>query len=1541
MKKKFVIRLTIGLLIAVSCVIGYGISRSWILKNPKAVVSDAAIPVFESVPFAAQEEATEGGFGKEYSTKMEKIRQEKKRLQRKNREIQKLKLQQEKPKRTLMIYMLGSDLEARSKAGTDDLTEIQQSGMNLKHTDVLVYTGGSKKWHNDLVTSEENSILKLEAGGFQTVKTDSLVSMGSPESLAGFVNYVYENYPADQYALILWNHGNGPLIGYGKDMLFGNDSLTLSEMQTAMNQTPFGTGKKLSWVGFDACLMSSAELACIWGSYADYLVASQEVEPSFGWNYNVLKEYGSMEDTKFLSYLADGYMNTCLSYYEEHGYEHRDTTLSCLDLSYANHLEQNINNLFQKASKDVGTRYNLLAQRRVATRALGRASTGSEYDLIDLRDMAEHLQSVYPEETAALLETLEQMVVKNSTNASHTCGISLYYPFYNKFYYEDSWKAVYDNLGVFHSYGEYLDSYQEHWLSDDNLNQYQKSPVAQKVSEETNREGVALGNYKAHLTPEQSAAYADAKYYILEREKGDLYCPVYSSEQVIFEDGVLYADFQGKAIVVSNDFGSGMLPATIENDSVDHLGRYTLLAIGNMHQDRKDLQIQMTLDYETEEVNLSAVLSQTQQPDSRALTGGKREEYHLEDWDSYSFYYSRYQYLSRYDNQLVKPLSEWVDYGKFAYSDFPMRNGVYFSYEPLSGDDYYLIFEITDTQGNKYCSEPVAMTFEEFDNEPDYQMPKLTYDWNEGDRIQLCSQENVTVYLAKHLEKAVLSSETDRWGYRLEVENKNDFDVTVCLNNMTFNGTDIDMGELYVSANAAASEASVFTSKEENLFYAGVGGITEITSLEGTFYVQESVHYGYLVPKTQLKVGISGEAVLPESPFGATTFEIIGPYMKAQAEKQVLYQDEDIIVGLEGFGESNVSLKYGVLSVTNLSDKERSVLVDGLSINGMTLNVHKMFQVPPGRTVYDEFPSLLEMENNLITEIGSLSVHLGFYPGLDGVCDMPTVSQWVPVTLSQSGEKVGFSQKGTLLCEKDGVRIFLEGYYSDGKNQCWYLSAINDSDRDIILSSTDDRLWNCREKIGSHQRVRFSLSHVGYLFGNPLTQDSAQITFRVTDWYESQILWEAEEPNVLFVGNREYSDCMEIPWSDGDVCTVYNEQGIEISIEKYLYHGEWMFVQDGEYLYSVPYEEDIYRFVVKNNNPFAVDVNFDKILLNGDICYGNKINFYKLNPNEQRSIRFYSLEQFAMLEALERVTSIEGSLTVSRNDASKLKLLEDQNIKITMSGDASLNLKEHYRYQPLEVSPYLDAVAHEQLLWETDQIRISLLYLGNTEALNYQIAFCYENLTDAPLTVSADLLAFNGISTIDFAAKTVEPHSKLYERQSLNGTEGIVSSIYDAKIHFVVRSETSGFNTFKDSCWTTVNLSQKGIAEPLELPETLLFHENGVRIYLEGGILYQDASSGKTYPVWGIVVVNDNDDIIRLSRNYNYGNATVDSVKIGPRQMAYSVISQDNLLMNNIEDSGELRLKFELRDPDTYDLIYAAEEPTILSIDSDEHSTEQ
>ncbi len=70
-------------------------------------------------------------------------------------------------KRTIMIYIVGSNLETDAKIVTADLAGIDPKKIDLSRTNILLYTGGTKKWHNDYISNEDNGVFILKANGFE------------------------------------------------------------------------------------------------------------------------------------------------------------------------------------------------------------------------------------------------------------------------------------------------------------------------------------------------------------------------------------------------------------------------------------------------------------------------------------------------------------------------------------------------------------------------------------------------------------------------------------------------------------------------------------------------------------------------------------------------------------------------------------------------------------------------------------------------------------------------------------------------------------------------------------------------------------------------------------------------------------------------------------------------------------------------------------------------------------------------------------------------------------------------------------------------------------------------------------------------------------------------------------------------------------------------------------------------------------------------------------------------------------------------------
>ncbi|MFO0980282.1 MAG: clostripain-related cysteine peptidase [Planctomycetota bacterium] len=123
------------------------------------------------------------------------------------------------------------------------------------------------------------SVLKMNVG-----ETDA----GRPEPLASFGQWAVTNYPAEHYALVIWNHGAG-WSGVSADDNTKH-TLDLPEVRTALEGITAALQKqgknKIDVLDFDACLMATVEVAYELHDTVDYLASSQETEPGDGMPYD-------------------------------------------------------------------------------------------------------------------------------------------------------------------------------------------------------------------------------------------------------------------------------------------------------------------------------------------------------------------------------------------------------------------------------------------------------------------------------------------------------------------------------------------------------------------------------------------------------------------------------------------------------------------------------------------------------------------------------------------------------------------------------------------------------------------------------------------------------------------------------------------------------------------------------------------------------------------------------------------------------------------------------------------------------------------------------------------------------------------------------------------------------------------------------------------------------------------------------------------------------------------------------------------------------
>lgn len=230
-------------------------------------------------------------------------------------------------------YLCGSDLESSGGFATLDLSELTEVALPEDVT-IVIETGGASAWQNDLIDAEKLQRWVYNSEGLTLVDEQPSASMGEAQTLAEFLNFAKENYPAERTAVVFWNHGGGSVTGAAFDEQFDYDSLTLDELYMAFSSVwePSEANPPLELIGFDTCLMATVDVAYTFSDLAHYLVASEETEPANGWYYSqwvgALAEDRSMDGAALGKIICDTYYAGC----EELGTQD-NTTLSLTDLT--------------------------------------------------------------------------------------------------------------------------------------------------------------------------------------------------------------------------------------------------------------------------------------------------------------------------------------------------------------------------------------------------------------------------------------------------------------------------------------------------------------------------------------------------------------------------------------------------------------------------------------------------------------------------------------------------------------------------------------------------------------------------------------------------------------------------------------------------------------------------------------------------------------------------------------------------------------------------------------------------------------------------------------------------------------------------------------------------------------------------------------------------------------------------------------------------------------------------------------------------------
>jgi hypothetical protein len=311
---------------------------------------------------------------------------------------------------------------------------------------------------------------------------------GDPQTLVSCCRWAIEQYPAEKYALIFWNHGSGPIdpsvgriinptelftfnpainkfeldrtIGF-LDFIHHYDTidrgvcwddstgnyLTNQKLESALQEikTNHMNNQKFNIIGFDACLMAGIEIANIIKDYANIMVSSQEVELGTGYNYQkalTIFQASAPDEVSFARHAVKEYGNAYNSITN-------DYTQSAMDLSKISKLEKNIDSVAQTLATCLTKQKGLSVQNAIRASRDKRACTHfDEPSYVDLDHLYRNLQRnissfvlTRKDEQRALTAQLNQLLEEGyalikETVIANTCGknlknakgISIYFP---------------------------------------------------------------------------------------------------------------------------------------------------------------------------------------------------------------------------------------------------------------------------------------------------------------------------------------------------------------------------------------------------------------------------------------------------------------------------------------------------------------------------------------------------------------------------------------------------------------------------------------------------------------------------------------------------------------------------------------------------------------------------------------------------------------------------------------------------------------------------------------------------------------------------------------------------------------------------------------------------------------------------------------------------------------------------------------------------------------------------------------------------------
>lgn len=386
---------------------------------------------------------------------------------------------------TVLIYMAAdNDLLPFADRNIEQLKQIGSSN----HLNILVDLHTHRPRSNKV-----SKKLVIEKGRVLQIGPDECKDSGSEQTLIDACSWALNNFRAEHFVLVFWNHGSGdinPLRGQSinpsvlfnynkqKNILELDRSIGLLDLVESENLRPYHrgvcfdettgnylndqklqiafdhvckgplNGKKIDYILWDTCMMGGIGTAHNCHKYADRILVSEEVVLGTGYNYAKLLKPLSLNQIP-AEKLATHVVKT---YEETYSKITNDYTQSALQLSVYTQLHEHIDLMARTLTAALDLQKDRTVTQAIkACRERNQCTHFWEPSYIDLGHLClnilknipamqfnnhgegESLRAILITATTQTLNTLGQLVIENiaGKNYKKVTGLSIYFPEYS------------------------------------------------------------------------------------------------------------------------------------------------------------------------------------------------------------------------------------------------------------------------------------------------------------------------------------------------------------------------------------------------------------------------------------------------------------------------------------------------------------------------------------------------------------------------------------------------------------------------------------------------------------------------------------------------------------------------------------------------------------------------------------------------------------------------------------------------------------------------------------------------------------------------------------------------------------------------------------------------------------------------------------------------------------------------------------------------------------------------------------------------------